>query len=85
MEFEWDEAKNAANKAKHGIGFEEFDGWDEEAIVVPDDRFGYGEARFVAFGRIAGRAYGMDFAKRGSVTRMISLRRARDKEIERYG
>ena len=84
MEYEWDPAKSGANKSKHGIGFEEFQGWDDEAITVPDDRYDYREARFVAFGRINGRPHAMVFAVRGSVTRIISLRRAREKEIERY-
>ena len=36
--FEWDERKNAINKAKHGVSFEEaisvFD--DTRALVIPD-------------------------------------------------
>lgn len=54
--YEWDDAKDAANRLKHGIGFDrvvEFD-WDN-AVFQQDVRFDYGEERFRAFGRIAGR------------------------------
>lgn len=84
MDFEWDPAKNVANKAKHGIGFESFTGWDDEAIVIPDDRFDYGEPRLIAFGRIDGRPHAMVYTKRESTTRLISFRRAREEEIGRY-
>ena len=37
--FEWDEEKNKANRAKHGVGFEDarriFDG---PIVTAPDDR-----------------------------------------------
>ena len=49
MEIEFDPAKDAANVAKHGISLqaaEEFD-WNA-AIEREDDRFDYGETRFVA-------------------------------------
>ena len=84
MKLEWDPAKNTANKRKHGIGFETFVGWDAQPTVVPDLRSDYGEPRFVALGRIDGRPHALVYTLRGTVMRLISLRRARSEEIERY-
>ena len=53
MRLEWDEAKRAANLAKHGIDFllaEQFD--FEGAKIGPDARRDYGEPRFIALGLI---------------------------------
>lgn len=52
MQFEWDEAKAAANLAKHGVSFEDaaqvfFDPLLYDGL---DDRFEYGEERWVAIG-----------------------------------
>ena len=51
MEFEWDEAKNASNLAKHGVSFELAQRflWSE-ALVELDGRRDYGELRYVARG-----------------------------------
>jgi hypothetical protein len=50
MEFEWDEAKRLANLRKHGIDFIDvlavFDG---DTVIVEDERYSYGEQRFVTF------------------------------------
>ena len=55
METEWNPAKNEANKAKHGLDFASFEGFDDvPAAVIIDDRFDYGEDRFIALGRIDG-------------------------------
>lgn len=56
MRFEWDEAKSRANRAKHGISFEEvltiFDG---PVLTAVDRRWDYGEERLVSLGRLGGR------------------------------
>ena len=50
--FEWDEHKNAANKAKHGVSFEEaisvFE--DTRALVIPDPDHSDDEERFIILG-----------------------------------
>jgi uncharacterized DUF497 family protein len=50
LRFEWDERKNAANKRKHGVSFEEAQSvfYDERAILIddPDED----EERFVLLG-----------------------------------
>ena len=53
MDFEWDEEKNKANFAKHGISFE------EAALILRgpvltkiNDRLDYGEIREISIGQI---------------------------------
>ena len=83
---EWDEAKNAANQLKHGVGFEliaEFD-WSS-ALYRNDDRKEYGEVRRLAYGFIGPRAYAIVFVVRGRRIRIISLRPMHLKEMKRHG
>jgi len=56
-----------------------------EAVIERDLRFAYGERRFRAFGRIDGVGYCLAFTYRPGALRAISLRRAREKELSRYG
>jgi uncharacterized protein len=84
MTFEWDEAKDEANFAKHGLRLSEFDGFDTLPIVIGDDRRTYGEARFRAFGRIGGRGYMIAYTIRDSAIRLISWRHCHDREIRLY-
>ena len=84
MSFEYDPEKSAANKAKHGVDFEEAqelwaDPWLLEAPARTDD-----EPRFLAIGRIGGKHWSAVYVRRGDDLRIISVRRARRKEIERY-
>ena len=54
MEFEWDEAKNQANIAKHGIAFAEAARIFEDLVLTePDRRRHYGEERHLSIGRMA--------------------------------
>ncbi len=84
METEWHPAKNEANKAKHGLDFATFKGWDAEPVVIEDDRYDYGETRLIALGRINGAPYAVVYTMRGEVMRLISFRRAHEEEIARH-
>jgi len=81
MNTEWHPAKNEANKAKHGLDFADFAGWDSEPAVLLDDRFDYGEDRFIALGRIGGVPHAIVYTLRGMTMRLISFRRAHEQEI----
>ena len=87
MEFEWDEGKNATNRIKHHVDFSlvnEFD-W-HGAIIEPDNRYDYGEDRFLARGYADdGLGYSIVFTFRGSVIRIISIRKFNRREEKRYG
>ena len=84
MPFEFDPAKSAANKAKHGIDFEEAQALWEDAnhFVVPSPYSP--EERFAAIGMIAGKLWAAIVTLRGGNTRIISVRRARPDETEAY-
>jgi uncharacterized DUF497 family protein len=84
MKFEYDPEKSTTNKAKHGIDFEQAQAlWSDpfliEAPVLTED-----ELRFLAVGRIGGKHWTAVFTWREGRLRIISVRRARQKEIERY-
>jgi len=85
--FEWDDAKAEKNEAKHSVSFifatRAFE--DENRITVIDDRFDYGEVRYITLARIDQRVYVLVYAMRGSVIRLISARKANSKEVKRYG
>ena len=83
MRFEFDPAKNEGNIKERGISFAlsaEFD-WTT-ALVLRSDRAG--EARYMAVGEIEGRLHVLVYTKRGQALRIISLRRANNREVKRY-
>ena len=84
MEVSFDPVKDAAKIAKHGLSLADFAGFDGEANVVADTRYDYGESRYQVRGRIAGLGYCVVIAFDNDVLRLISFRRAHDKEMRRY-
>ena len=83
--FSFDPEKSQANREKHGFGLDEFTGFDSGTErIFADDRFDYGEERFRAFGRIDGQGYMAAFARRGDTIRLISFRRAHEREMRRH-
>lgn len=49
MSFQWDQAKDDANREKHGIGFREAAEIFRGPVLVSEDtRRDYGEQRFIA-------------------------------------
>ena len=81
-----DPAKDAVNRAKHGVSLALaeilFAG---PHLSVADDRFEYGEVREVAFGLINDRLFVCVYADREAERRVISLRKANKREVRRYG
>lgn len=85
MLYKWDARKAKVNLAKHGIAFETVEGFDwETALVLADTRRDYGEDRFVALGKIGGRLHSLVFTSRNDTIRVISLRKANNREIGSY-
>lgn len=88
MRFDWDPKKDAANRMKHGFGFEEaarlfISGADY--LEVHDPLRGEDEDRFVAIGpAVAGIIYVVFTDRDEDVVRIISARRATTHEIEAY-
>ena len=84
MPFEFDPNKSAANKDKHGIDFDEAQAlWNDDNRVENDTGF-QGEARYMVTGSIGERIWTAVFTMRDGRVRLISVRRARDEEVERY-
>lgn len=82
----FDPEKDARNIAKHGISLARAEEMDMAAAFVrEDDRFDYGETRYVAFGEIEDELHCLVFSFRGSRVRAISLRKANKREIRRHG
>jgi uncharacterized protein len=87
VRIEFDPAKDNINRAKHGVSLlatASFD-WDT-ALEREDDRFDYGEVRFVAIGQIESRLYVIVFAEGSDddAVRVISLRLAEKQERNYY-
>jgi uncharacterized DUF497 family protein len=85
MEYEWDPEKAAANQRKHGIAFDlvHLFQWND-ALVQIDERYAYGEQRFYALGKVEGRIFALIFVRRNGIVRVISFRKANDREKRRY-
>lgn len=87
MKIEFDPAKDAINQKKHGISLEAANRFDwDSALEREDDRFDYGETRFVAIGLIEGRLHVMVFTEGADedTVRVISLRLAEKFEARYY-
>jgi uncharacterized DUF497 family protein len=85
VHLEFDNAKNQANIAKHGVDMAEVANFEfDTTLMRPDTRRRYGEHRYIAVGLIRGRVYVLVFTMRGAAVRVISLRKANRREIETY-
>ena len=84
MEFEFDPQKSASNKRKHGIDFVVAQSlWeDSDRLQVPAKT--QGELRFMLIGKIRGEYWSAIFTPRAEMIRIVSVRRARKKEVDAY-
>lgn len=85
MDIEFDPAKDAANREKHGVslvlGAAVLMGLVGEIV---DDRRAYGELRMNAFGLVQGRLYACTYTIRENRIRLISVRKANVREQKRW-
>lgn len=86
MVLEFDPAKNRENTRKHGIELSRFADMDFASIIYAEDqRFDYGEVRWLYYGLIDGTLFVACVTLRGDDTyRVISLRRASRRERKLY-
>ncbi|WP_286294225.1 BrnT family toxin [Methylomarinovum tepidoasis] len=86
MKFEWDEAKSQSCFARRGFDFayaaKAF--FDPNRLIQTDNRFDYGEARYQLIGKIDGRLFVVVYTPRGEAIRIISARKANQREVRRY-
>ena len=83
--FEWDDTKRKFNIKKHGIDFIDapiiFSGY---TLTIEDDRYDYGEERFVTFGILDGRVVAVAHTETEELIRIISIRKATRYEEKVY-
>jgi uncharacterized protein len=85
MKFEWDQEKSRTNKEKHGIDFETAkllwadEGRIEVEMTFPDEK------RWAVIARIVEKVWTAICTLRDETVRLISVRRARPKEVRLYG
>lgn len=85
MRIEFDPVKNEINVEKHGISLDMALCIDKEtAYIIEDSRNQYGERRLQMFGFIEERLFIMVFTLRDNFMRVISLRKANEREKRRY-
>ena len=85
MEFEWDESKRISNLRKHGVDFTDVPAVFVGTIVtIEDDRFDYGEERFVTFGLLQGYVVAVVHTESEDYIRIVSARKASKYEQKNY-
>ena len=84
LEFEFDPVKSGANRMKHGIDFVEAQLlWDDERLLELGIE-GTEEPRWIVIGILREQYWAAIFTIRGSAVRIISVRRARVREVSMY-
>ena len=84
MPFEWDDQKSLISREKHGIGFEAAtplwldDRRVEIELAFPDEK------RWALIAKIEEKTWTAIHTVRGETIRLISVRRARPKEVRLY-
>ncbi len=85
MEIEFDPEKRVMTLAERGLDMaravEIFDG---DHLTIIDDRKDYGEERLMSVGFIDTRMVFIAWTRRGEVIRIISMRKANDREQAKY-
>ena len=85
MDIEWNEKKNQLNYEKHGLDFKDAEFvFSGKAITFQDDRYDYGEERFITLGELKKRVVVIVHTQRNFVTRIISMRKANEREKKIY-
>jgi hypothetical protein len=85
MQFTWDEAKRRTNLVKHGFDFVDaptvFTG---PTFTFEDDRFAYGEQRFITLGLLRGRVVVIAHTEQDDEVHIISMREGTRREQTTY-
>ena len=86
MEIVFDPAKREATLAARGLDFADA-GQVFASLLVEnrDDRFDYGEDRFITVGLLGERMVVVVWTPRGDDRQVISMRKANEREQRRYG
>jgi len=84
MKFEFDPEKIQTNLSKHGIDFTQAQQlWDDPGLLQLQAK-SKTEARSLLLGKINNKHWSAIVAYRGDAIQIISVRRSRKREVERY-
>ena len=85
MLIDFDPDKSARNEQERGLPFTAVKRFDwEKAVFSEDTRFDYPEQRFIGLGKIEERVHVVCFTPITDGIRVISLRKANQREVRRY-
>ena len=86
MKFEWDESKSSDCFRVRGFYFQLATRVfaDPQRKVNLDNRFFYGEDRYIALGKAEGRVLHIVYTIRNDAIRIISARKANSREVKKY-
>lgn len=83
VKISFDEAKRLKTLNERGLDFRDAPKVFEAVwLMIPDDRFDYGEERFISYGELDGRPVAMVWTWRGDTRRIISMRHLHAEELE---
>ena len=86
MEIEFDPAKRNATLQIRGLDMAHApDVFAGATLTVEDNRKDYGEPRYITIGFLANRMVILAWTQRGKVRRIISMRKANEREQAVYG
>jgi hypothetical protein len=86
MKIDFNPIKNEKNIRERGIPFERVAEVDfNTALVFPDTRKEYGETRYIALCYLDRRLHVLCFTETEAGIRVISFRKANEREAKRYG
>ena len=85
MRVEFDQAKRDVTLAERGLDFADaINVFEGRSITFEDERRAYGESRFITIGELGERMVVIVWTPRGHARRIISMRRANDREQALY-
>jgi uncharacterized DUF497 family protein len=85
MRFTWSERKRGINLKEHGLDFIDAQrAFEGLTFTYEDDRFAYGEQRFITLGLLAGVPVSVAHTESDDEIRIISFRKATGREARRF-
>jgi len=85
MDITFDPAKRATTLQTRGLDMADATQiFKHPHLTYVDDRMDYGEERFITLGHLAGRMVFIAWTKRGETIRIISMRKANEREQANY-
>lgn len=86
MDIEFDEEKRQRTLEQRGLDFADAPlVFDKAKFTLPDDRWDYGEERFLTVGFLDDRMVIVVWTPRGEARRIISMRKCNAREQDEFG